>query len=109
MNREMFTSNMSGLLLTNLQGVLTFEPHPLPPKGLSFPMPLLRQFCAVDNTLGQLEGTAKGLPDRRILVRSFVRREAQLSRYIENTSPRYEAVAAAAEGGGRGEVAEPVR
>src|SRR3954465_6785035 len=108
MNREMFTSDMSGLLLTNLQGVLTFGPHPLRPKAFSFRVPLLRQCCAGDNTLGRLEGTAKGLPDRRILIRSFVRREAQLSSYIENTYAKYEDLAVA-EDDGRSEVAEPVR
>jgi Fic family protein len=99
---------MPGRLVMNLQGVLTFAPAPLPPAGLTLPMPMLRQLSLVDNTLGRLEGTAKGLPDRRILIRSFVRREAQLSSYIENTYARYEEVAAAADEG-RADVSEPVR
>jgi len=108
MKRDAFTEQMPGRLVVNLQGGLTFAPSPLPPAGLSFSMPLLRQIGVVDNMLGRLEGTAKGLPDRRILIRSFVRREAQLSSYIENTYARYEDIAVADEEG-RGEVAEPVR
>src|SRR5688500_17335698 len=108
MKRDAFTEHMPGRLVMNLQGVLTFAPSPLPPAELSFPMPLLRQIGVVDNTLGRLEGTAKGLPDGRILIRSFVRREAQLSSYIENTYARYEDLAVA-EDDGRGEIAEPVR
>jgi Fic family protein len=108
MRKEDFTESAPGALVKNLQGILTFAPAPLPPPSLSLPMPMLRQLSTVDNTLGRLEGTAKALPDRRILIRSFVRREAQLSSYIENTYARYEEVAAADEEG-RENVAEPIR
>lgn len=47
----------------------------------------------VANLLGRLDGTALSLPDRQILIRSFVRREAQLSSFIENTYASYEDVA----------------
>jgi Fic family protein len=99
---------MPGSLLKNLQGMTTFSPAPLPPK-LILPLPLLRQIGVVDNMLGRLDGTAKVLPDRKILIRSFVRREAQLSSYIENTYARYEEVAAADSGSSRSDIAEPIR
>jgi Fic family protein len=100
---------MPGALVRNLQGVLTFSPSPLPP-AIVLPASLLRQISVVDNTLGRLDGTAKSLPDSRILIRSFVRREAQLSSYIENTYARYEDVAALDSGIlPNAELAEPVR
>lgn len=100
---------MPGALVRNLQGVLTFSPAPLPPQ-LTLPPPLLRDISVVDNTLGRLDGTAKSLPDSRILIRSFARREAQLTSYIENTYARYEDVAALASGVlASGDVAEPIR
>ncbi len=81
---------------------------PLPP-SLTLSTAQVRQIDFVSNALGRLDGTAKGLPDRKILVRSFVRREAQLSSYIENTYARYEDVAVADTGTVRGEIAGPVR
>jgi Fic family protein len=99
---------MPGSFARNLQGVFTFAPSPLPPV-LSIPTSLNRQMSSVANMLGRLDGTAKALPDRKILIRSFVRREAQLSSYIENTYARYDDVAAAESGHLRGEVAEPIR
>jgi Fic family protein len=103
-----FTSEKPGRFVKNLQGVTTFCPEKLPPV-LSLPLSLVRQIGIVDNMLGRLDGTAKALPDRKILIRSFVRREAQLSSYIENTYARYEEVADAASTTGRADIAEPVR
>jgi Fic family protein len=51
--------------------------------------------------LGRLQGAAGALPDPKILIRSFVRREAQLSSYIENTFANYEEIAAARQKGAR--------
>ncbi|MBC7782390.1 MAG: Fic family protein, partial [Burkholderiales bacterium] len=45
--------------------------------------------------LGRLDGMALTLPDPTILIRSFVRREAQLSSYIENTFAKYDEIAEA--------------
>jgi Fic family protein len=42
--------------------------------------------------MGLLEGRARGLPDPRVLIKSFVRREAQLSSYIENTYADFDEV-----------------
>jgi uncharacterized protein YegJ (DUF2314 family) len=86
-----FTDQMPGAFVKNLGGFTTFCPAPLPPV-VPLTMSLARQPSEVDTMLGRLDGTAKALPDRKILVRSFVRREAQLSSYIENTCARYEAI-----------------
>jgi Fic family protein len=102
-----FTKHKSGRFVKNLQGVSTFAPDPLPDR-LSLPLPLVREISALDNALGRLDGTAKSLPDQKILIRSFVRREAQLSSYIENTFARYEELAAA-EDVDQATLQEPVR
>ena len=90
-----FQSGAPGQLTKSLEGRLTFVPNALPPKQWSVPPRLLPLLSRIDNLLGRLDGTARALPDQRILIRSFVRREAQLSSYIENTYARYEDVAAA--------------
>ncbi|MGH7215134.1 MAG: Fic family protein, partial [Tepidisphaeraceae bacterium] len=81
---------------------------PLPPL-LTVPPALLKRISEVDNMLGRLDGKAQALPDRRILIRSFVRREAQLSSYIENTYARYDEVAAAEQRDRGEQIDEPVR
>ena len=108
MDAKLYTTNAPGVLTKNLEGRLTFVPHPLPPTGWTVPPGLSQLISRVDNLLGRLDGTARALPDRRILVRSFVRREAQLSSYIENTYARYEEVAAADRAGRHGTLSEPV-
>lgn len=95
MQRNDFQFNSPGQLINNLEGRLTFAPDPLPPTLISFLPPLLKRISEVDNVLGRLDGKAQALPDQRILIRSFMRREAQLSSYIENTYARYDEVAAA--------------
>lgn len=94
MRAEDFKADAAGSLVQNLEGRMTFRPHPLPPPIVNSPT-LLKQVSAVDNLLGRIDGKADALPDKQILIRSFVRREAQLSSYIENTYARYEEVAAA--------------
>src|SRR5476651_125951 len=108
MKESAFTSSMPGEFVKNLNGFTTFRPHPLPPT-VPWTMTLARQLSDVDTILGRLDGTAKSLPDRKILVRSFVRREAQLSSYIENTYASYDDVAVADAGKVRGEISGPVR
>lgn len=100
MNRSHFTSAAPGKLVRALRlnetdpVVEAFVPDPLPPE-FQLTNRLFTATAQVANALGTLQGTAGALPDPRILVRSFVRREAQLSSYIENTFARYEDVAAA--------------
>jgi cell filamentation protein, protein adenylyltransferase len=87
-------------LSTAEAATLTFVPNALPPK-LELTNELFNATSDVANAMGRLEGTARALPDPKILIRSFVRREAQLSSYIENTFARYEEVAAADQARGR--------
>jgi Fic family protein len=108
MRQEEFQQGAPGQLIRGIDGRLTFVPSPLPP-ALDFLPTLTRRISEVDNLLGRLDGKAHALPDRRILVRSFVRREAQLSSYIENTFAGYAEIAEAGEAGRRAEVNEPVR
>jgi Fic family protein len=75
-------------------GILAFVPDSLPPQ-LKLTNELFNSTSRVANALGRLQGIAGALPDPKILIRTFVRREAQLSSYIENTYAPYEAVAAA--------------
>ena len=92
-----FTPDAPGELVLNLDGQPAFLPTPLPPR-LDLHPALVAAVGDVSNRLGRLDGTAATLPDPTILIRSFVRREAQLSSYIENTFADYDEVAAA-EGG----------
>lgn len=100
MNTKQFTKHAPGKLVRVLplsasdRDVNAFVPDSLPP-NLTLTPPLFTATTAVANALGRLQGIASGLPDPRILIRSFVRRGAQLSSYIENTFADYESVAAA--------------
>lgn len=108
MNHADFQSGFPGRLINNLEREITFVPNPLPP-GITLPASFAKRISEVDNLLGRLDGKAQSLPDRQILVRSFVRREAQLSSYIENTYARYEEIAAAESAGQKAEIKEPIR
>ncbi len=108
MNTSIFTAESPGKLVKNFHGVHAFVPSDLPPR-IELPISLVRSISVVDNLLGRLDGTAKALPDRKILVRSFVRREAQLSSYIENTFARYDEVANAESQPESSEMDEPIR
>lgn len=104
-----FKPQKTGRLLRNLDGRLTFVPDPLPPKLRLAPRDY-EWVSEVSNLLGRLDGIARTLPDPTILIRSFVRREAQLSSYIENTFARFDEMAVADRDEGRstagGEVVE---
>jgi Fic family protein len=98
MTKKQFTAASPGRLVKGISAsgndaeMLTFVPNDLPPK-LELTHALFNATARVANALGELQGNAKALPDPKILIRSFVRREAQLSSYIENTFARYEEIA----------------
>jgi Fic family protein len=100
MDGKQFTKAAPGKLISGIPrnaveaGTLTFVPNDLPP-NIALTTDLFNLTSQVANALGRLQGTARALPDPKILIRSFVRREAQLSSYIENTFARYDDVAAA--------------
>jgi Fic family protein len=108
MNDKDFHSHAPGRLIENLEGRLTSLPDSLPP-ALNIPSSFGKRLSEVDNMLGRLDGKAQALPDQRILIRSFVRREAQLSSYIENTYARYDEIAAMETANPKAEIKEPIR
>ncbi len=62
----------------------TCVPRDLPPE-LVFDTPLVDALSTADRALGQLNGITRALPNPRLLIRSFIRREAVLSSRIEGT------------------------
>ncbi len=79
-----FTDDKSGELVRNLSGDWCFVPSPLPGK-LSWSDELVSALSTADRAIGQLAGVGQRLPNPALLVRSFLRREAELSSRIEGT------------------------
>ena len=79
-----FTEHAHGELIKNLRGDLTYLPKPLP-GPLTLDWALTNALNAAERSLGRLVGVGRTLPNPRIVVQSFIRREAQLSSRIENT------------------------
>jgi Fic family protein len=92
MQREDFTSDAPGELIKNLNGHWSFIPNPLPPR-LEMDQELVTLLNLGERALGRLVGKAESLPNPRIAVRSFIRREAELSSRIENTFADFRALA----------------
>jgi Fic family protein len=81
-----FTADKSGELVKNFDGHWTFVPNPLPLLKFSWSNSLARCLSEADMAIGRLVGIAQNLRDpRRLLLRSFLRREAELSSRIEGT------------------------
>jgi len=66
------------------QGYWAFAPDPLPPP-LSIDWNLASLLSKADRALSELGGLARNLPNPRLLIGPFVRREAVLSSRIEGT------------------------
>lgn len=79
-----FTANKPGELIRNLSGDWCFVPEPLPGK-LHWTDKLVSAISAADRALGELAGIGQRLPNPALVVRSFLRREAELSSRIEGT------------------------
>lgn len=71
-------------LVRNTSGFETCVPRNLPP-DLDFDSALVGALSTADRALGQLNGITRALPNPRLLIRSFIRREAVLSSRIEGT------------------------
>ena len=84
MRTEDFTNDASGRLVKSTLGVLTFVPNPLPPV-LQFDASLVRLIANAERALGGLNGVGQGLPNPKLLIVPFLRREAVLSSRIEGT------------------------
>lgn len=79
-----FEEDTHGELVRNLSGQLTYLPRPLPgPLRLDWELNSLLNNA--ERAIGRLVGIGQTLPNPRIVVQSFIRREAQLSSRIENT------------------------
>jgi Fic family protein len=94
MKETIFTRSAPGQLVQNFDGLKTFSPNPLYPL-LKLTPEIQQLITDVTINLGRLDGMTKVLPDPTILIRSFMRREAQLSSYIENTFAKYDEIAVA--------------
>jgi Fic family protein len=84
MNSGDFTTNAPGRLVSLPSGADAFVPHPLPPE-LSLDMATIELLASAERMLGRLAGVGEMLPNPRLLIGPFVRREAVLSSRIEGT------------------------
>lgn len=65
-------------------GYWAFVPRPLPPP-IELTWTLVKRLSEADRALAELGGTARNLPNPRLLMFPFIRREAVLSSRIEGT------------------------
>ena len=79
-----FTADAPGKVLRHRHGYWFFVPAPLEPR-LDLELPLVNALSRADRALSELAGITRSLPDTRLLVRVFMRREAVLSSRIEGT------------------------
>jgi cell filamentation protein, protein adenylyltransferase len=84
MNSADFTTNAPGQLVALASGAHAFVPKPLPPE-LSLDMPTIELLASAERVLGRLAGVGEMLPNPRLLIAPFIRREAVLSSRIEGT------------------------
>ena len=93
MRAEDFVENPPGQLIqvrdSSLGKYLAFVPDPLPP-ALSWDVLTVNRLSNADRALGELNGIGQMLPNPRLLIGPFLRREAVLSSRIEGTSTNLE-------------------
>jgi cell filamentation protein, protein adenylyltransferase len=77
-------ARIPGRYVKGLEGARAFVPSPLPP-ALTWRPSLVRALSDADRAIGRLAGEGLRLPDPRLLIRPFLRREAVLSSRIEGT------------------------
>jgi Fic family protein len=83
-NPESLRNNPAGRLVRAAGGYRVFVLHPLPP-AISWSPDLVAVLSEADRALGELAGLGRSLPNPRLLIQPFVRREAVLSSRIEGT------------------------
>ncbi len=89
MRKSEFTKSRSGALVRNLEGNWAFVPNPLPGR-FQWNGELVTALSQADGALGRLVGISQNLRDpQRLLAKSFLRREAELSSRIEGTHATY--------------------
>lgn len=79
-----FTADKPGELVKNLNGDWCFIPAPLPGK-LAWSDELVSILGVAERAMGRLTGVGQRLPNPKLVLRSFLRREAELSSRIEGT------------------------
>lgn len=87
MNTNRFRRHGSGRMIQIGQGEMAywaFLPNPLPPK-FAFEPGLVRILSDADRALGELAGLGRTLPNPKLLIGPFIRREAVSSSRIEGT------------------------
>ncbi len=84
MNTEDFHAPDAGRIVQTPEGASAFVPAPLPPH-LSYDPDLVLALSRADAALSELAGLGRTLPDPRLLIAPYVRREAVLSSRIEGT------------------------
>lgn len=84
MNPSMFSKLAPGRLIRTRSGYWAFVPAPLPPE-IQWSSSLISLLSEADRELAQLLQVGETFPNRHIMVKPFVRREAVLSSRIEGT------------------------
>lgn len=84
MNPADFKAPQAGRVVTTAQGYAAFVPAPLPPK-IEYADNLVLALSAADAALSELAGLGRVLPNPRLLIAPYIRREAVLSSRIEGT------------------------
>ncbi len=84
MEREAFAPQQARRVVQHPRGYIAFVPPDLPP-SLDFSAGLVAELSNADRNLGLLAGAGEWLPNPRLLIRPFMRREAVLSSRIEGT------------------------
>lgn len=74
----------SGMWKKTIDGYRAFYPAPLPPQ-IEWTPAIMTKLSQADQLLGRLSGEARRMPNRHILIRPFVKREAVYSSRIEGT------------------------
>lgn len=84
MNPADFKAPQAGRVISTAQGYAAFIPAPLPPQ-LQYTDSLVLALSAADAALGELSALGRLLPNPRLLITPYIRREAVLSSRIEGT------------------------
>ena len=84
MNPTDFTTHSPGRLVPIPKGTQAFVPSALP-EAVSMDDGTIKRLAEASQAIGLLQGLVQSLPSPQILVRPFVRREAELSSRIEGT------------------------
>lgn len=87
MDRKSFKTDGWVEIVRTMDKIEACVPRPLPPQ-IHFDPPLIGGLSAADRALGQLAGITRALPNPRLLIHSFISREAVLSSKIEGTKTK---------------------